>query len=277
MVKLKATATRSTMVEPPPQPRPAYPVLSVPMDVKMHECSMCGYISIHKHHTQRHVGTQCPGAAVLSGDVTVYPGPQAPGPPAPQGDTLAITGDHNTAVTGDHNSVVTIINIIPVGTDGESQALHLVFQNKANLQMLSECEPCEIPAAVLRLTKGMNVPPGIRNVKVEGDKVRETRPNGVETLVPRSKYVRQTTSEMTKACARAMPEYTADPGTMQLIHDKMQTRRYKLGKRAMVSPGDVAEMIATSDHKNLTKLDGPGRVFMRDVQTNLNNEVDYLV
>lgn len=257
------------MAEPQDIPEPR-PVLTGPIDVMIHQCSMCRYASTRRHHVVRHVGTRCPGAVVWSGEIAMCP-------------VDARASDHSVGVgiAGDHNSNNTINNVtnvfvIPVGTDEEAEALQSVFQDKLNLRLISRCEPAEIPSKIFELTRGVNHPRGIRNVAVEGTRVLETRSGGKTVAVPRSKYVRRAVDEMTKMCRATEPDDTPDPGAMVQIRCKMMTDRYKAGKRTRASPETVVAMVAAGDHKAMAKLDLPGHTFARDVQSNVDKQLDRL-
>ena len=132
----------------------------------------------------------------------------------------------------------------------------------------------DLPATALRLTKGSDNPPGIRNVQPIGDRVIEHRPNGLQRSVPRGKFVKQFVGSAMELCTNATPEYSADPDAMRDVHDKVMDKRFRLGKRGRASPYDVAKMLASSDHRGLAKLDSDGLEFSRACQVEVDCALD---
>ena len=246
--------------------------LKGPIEVVLHQCSACGYVSVHKHNTQRHVDAKCPGATVITDEVEL----------CQRGVATVVTGAVGAGaavIGGDHNSttITNVTIVLPVGTQAEKFALSEIFRDPKVMADLGECDPAELPALILEYTKVRDAPRGVKNVRLVGDKVHETRENGVEKAVPRKKYVRDVVRSNLEMCSHMEPRDTVDPDAMRKIRDdNIDEKPFKMGKRGSASRLDVARFLASNDHRSIRKLDAAGHEYVRRVQAEVDYKVDYL-
>ena len=233
-----------------------------PLDVIVHQCTRCLYVSAHKQNVQRHIAAKCPGASVESGSVTMYPECM-----------LTATTIDNSTNTNSHNVNINVNLIVPAGSAAEQTHLVSLFRDPDVLKELTTCPPEEIPAVLLRLSKGQDAPPHMRNIQVSGDRVNQVQRGGRVVSLPRSKFVKKTMGDMLEKCATATSNGDAQAGLQELQQELTQPQ-FACSKRK-ISMLEVARMEACSDPARY-KLGREGREFITKTSAHVNRELDLL-
>lgn len=241
-------------------------VLKNPLDVIVHQCSVCRYASVHKHNVVRHVGAHACGnkeASVLTDVLQLV----QQGQETSMGSNHSVAGDHATVNQTVTNVNVTIENIVYAGSPQDQQALMDLFKNPATIRELSNLPPAEIPAALFRLWKGSDAPPQLKNIRVGGAAVEELRGPGQVVAVPRSKFIKKTVNDMFQA-VDAAPTAEVD----ELRRDLRLPTLPLGGRKRKVSRLAAAEMQATGS-RDVYALGHEGRKFLNDSNAAVDNEL----
>lgn len=246
--------------------------LTHPLDVTVHQCSGCRLASIYKHNIQRHVQT-CPGATLVSGTVKMVPVAMASGGVHLHGTRMSGGTMINRDQINNTNHIV--INVIPAGSSQEKDELIKLFKDPETIKAITTCPHEDIPAVLLRLMKGPDAPPAMRNVRVDGDKVREVRPSGHEVTMSRTKFARKTMGDMIETCVKIDPTETAAQRDMEELRDELLEKEFNLGKKTKVSKYDVAKMVAAADPARY-RLETGARDFIDKATTKVDLELDAL-
>jgi hypothetical protein len=159
----------------------------------VHRCSQCRLASCLRSTIVAHLQAKCTGAAIESKRVKLVcsDSPSSLHATAP----VNVTGDHNNVVHNVINQNITI-QVVPAGEDDEQAAIvAALFSNVAVLRDILAGSLADAPAKMFRFSKGVDGPPELRNVRVQGNHVSETRELGDGSVeVQRStvlQYVRQ--------------------------------------------------------------------------------------
>lgn len=239
-----------------------------PVDVILHQCSACGCVGTVKVNITRHVETKCPGARVLTGSVAMVP---ATSTLAPATSQISIDGDHNRVHSHD---VHVHIEKIYVGSEAEKQRLFELLRSQECVQMLSVTPAHEIPGRLFQLFKGGDAPPELRNIRVQGDKVRELRAPGQEVAMSRSKFVKKTVSDMLGVVDAVLPDSTPAPEIVQETQRDLRASEFGLGAKRKVSKLEAARL-QSSNCPDKYRLDANGRAFLDKANSGVDKELAY--
>lgn len=245
---------RHSKVKPPPS-----------LDVTFHQCDRCAYVSANKHCVTRHIYSKCPGACVVSDVIEMVPK-----------NASVVSGDAAVAIVGDHNTVNNTVNntviVIPVGSIDEQRAMRSIFETDRAAWALASAEPKDVPAVVLELSRGRRAPPELRNLCMDGERVKDMSSAGGASM-SKGKFVRKTIGETVAFVDGLDPDATGRPGGIAELQSKLRTRSIDGAKRRRFSAVDVAKMVANSDHSEIRGLDKNGDELVRGFKKGVEEEL----
>lgn len=244
-----------------------------PCEATLYQCTACAYTSPHRHCVATHIERvgKCRHATVVSAKCVLHAHP-------PGAVINSITGDRNTQTINNinHQSINQNIQIIiPVGSEAERDRVFNVFKDKDAMTALAAAEPEDIPAVILRWSKGPDAPPEMRNIRVEGNRVLERRANGQEIPVARDRFIKRHIADSIDACFNVAPAESAKPEVVQTIREDLSKKDLTLGSRDTVDRRTAAVMYATSD-PGWYKLGAEGKSFVRKTADSVSRELDLL-
>ena len=241
-----------------------FQVPAAPLDVTFYQCTRCRYTSAIRHNVTTHVSTvaACAGAEVCSEKCTCPLMPLGSKAPAA---VVHVEGDNSGSIQQNHIVVNVHPNLVYVGSEEERAALFAIFQDPEALRELANREPEEIPATLFRLWKGADAPPVMKNIRVQGDKVQEVRGPNQVTVLPRTKFLKRTVSDMLGAAGAAGPEAT---------RAAVAQPEFKVGKQRRVSRLEAARMHADGS-REVYAMDSAGRRFLNEANDTLDRELAY--
>jgi hypothetical protein len=255
--------------------------ITKPMDIILHQCCACGYASALKTNVTRHRDAKCPGADVLTGTVQMAPVGHAPGQAStktagPPAGRIAVDGDHNRVNSHDvncHNNNISItIEKIYVGSEAEKQALFDLLRSPECLKELDTLSVQEMPAALFRMLKGADAPPQLKNIRVDGDKVRELRGPGREVAMARAKFVKKTVGNMIDAVDAVRPESTPTPDIVRELQSDIRDPSLKVGAKRKLSKAEAARAQAACAAETY-RLDAEGKRFLAAANSYVDKEL----
>lgn len=243
-----------------------------------YQCSKCKYTTVMKNHLTRHIELKCKGATCASKKLSFDPGHKTINNTTVHGDnhttTNTIHGDNTTNnIEHQHiNQFIIVPGMAYAGSEEEQRALLAILRQPDTLTKLSTLPASEIPAALLRVWKGADAPPELKNIRVVGDKVEEIRHGNRVVAVPRTKFVKKTVGDMIDTVDRATGADDDDVKTE--IRHELHSKRFKCGKRK-VSSSEAAKMYASSS-REAYNLDADGRAFLCKTADGVERELDYM-
>lgn len=260
--------------------------LGIPVNVVVYQCGTCRFQSAHKKHLVAHLkrtNNTCGDATILQHKCAFVPRADGPGDKPEQGSsndgagqTIVSHGDHNTNTNTHINHQINQFIIVPsmacVGSEEERQALMDLLRKSETLENLANLPAEEIPATLLRLWKGADAPPELKNIRVVGDKVEEFRQGNRVVAVPRKKFVKKTVGDMLDTVDNVVD--TLESSTAADIKHELHTKRFKCG-RQHVTPKEAARMYASSA-KQAYSLDADGRAFISKTAEGVDKELDHV-
>lgn len=241
-------------------------------EASLYQCSACRYTSFVKTHVTTHIRHKCPTARALSEKRALFSRPLSE-----KGLAAAAGCRHNT-IEGDHNvqDNSTTINLFPlvyVGSQEERRRLFDIFNDPEAVRELTNREPEEIPAALFRMWKGVDAPPDMKNIEVVGNCVKERRGQGRVVSVPRAKFVKKTVGDMFEAVVAVQPTNTADPCSVEKIHNDLHRKELRLGKKHQVSRIDAVKMHVTGS-REAYNLGTDARQFLNHTSALVDTELN---
>lgn len=130
--------------------------LKKPLDVVVHQCSACGYASVHRHNVVRHVTSRCTRATVLSDVIKMV----QVGQTVDAAQAVMTLGNNNNIHTINqtiHNNNNTF-NLVCVASEAERRAMEALLLQPSTQRQLADLPPHAVPGALLRLLKGPGGP-----------------------------------------------------------------------------------------------------------------------
>lgn len=247
-------------------------VMSGPLNVEVHQCSKCRYVSVHKYNVARHVKAQkCLGARVITGDVIMVPASMAAaGNSGPMDKSVYMTACNNNTV--DYSSTVNINLVLP-STDNPEDRERLVktFTDSTNAWRLAKCDVGDIPAMVLSMTRGSDAPPAERTVVQHPDRSVSV---GGQPPVGQGTFVRKVIGESFDLVKNIDPATTSEPERMQQQQRRIMQPEYVGAKKQRYSAYEVAKMVSSADHAKMRSLDGKGSQLVRDLRDGVLSELN---
>lgn len=235
-----------------------------------YQCSACAYTSALKHHVVNHVKTVCRDADVLDHKCACVLVPVGQTVDAARA-VMTLGNNNNNNILGNNTINQTIhnnnntFNLVHVGSEEEKRSLEALLLDPSTRHELANLPPHAVPGALLRLWKGADAPPELKNIHVRGNKVDEVRGPDNVVSVARSKFVKKTVNDMLVAVDRHAPDAVPE----------IRSKDFAVSKRRKVSPLDAAGMQATGC-RTAYALDANGRQFLASANASVDSELDAL-
>lgn len=147
-----------------------------PIDILLHQCSACGYLSALRHNMARHVKSKCIAARIISEDVRLFPKQS-------DGDTCSDKGIIAPPLFAPAPQPIPIPKIVIVPHGSAEDMCHMRRTLSPDfLRRVSSFPPEEIPAYVFSHVRGTLAPARHRTVIVTTSRIALQYPDRITTV-----------------------------------------------------------------------------------------------